>query len=97
MIELKLRSGHHTRVTLARTIAAIVQGGEYDEGPYMPNDRDDHWSIDLNGNNWWLSFVDDPTVIRITCRYQSAKNQAEEALAAWLCYRLRAEILPKCQ
>lgn len=97
MIELKLRSGKHERANLARSIAAIVQGREYDEGPYMPNDRDDHWSIDLNGNDWWLSFFDDPTIIRITYRYQSTDNQAEEALAAWLCFTLHAEILPKCQ
>lgn len=63
------------------------------EKPFMPNPgRHDHWSIDIQGNDYWLKFHDhDSALYTISCRYDYQVDSLK-AMAAYLAARFEHEV-----
>lgn len=79
------------RKWFATFLAGTIEGESLGFVPYQPNKTDDTYFIIDRNNDWRLSFFeDDPSSFEIKYRYQCAEVQAEEALAAWLKYRVNA-------
>jgi hypothetical protein len=59
--------------------------------PYMPNERNDFWTVDT-GNDWKLQFDEkDPRKFRVWHRYNNI--EAERAICGWLAFRLGGQVV----
>lgn len=83
---------HETRDALIGALSDTVDAGRSDMfTPYSVNDNTDlEWVLDA-ANNWRVVFNPaSPNRFAIHYRYQSVRSQGEEALAAWLGFKLGA-------
>lgn len=75
------------RREIAERLAVVIKGEKLDNVPYMPNEGDDsHWVLN-RGNDWFLTFSDDPERSRefeIRHRYQAPTQDFEGNFAWWL-------------
>lgn len=80
---------------LAATVGGRIDG-RFE--PYCPNKNDDRYWVFDEANNWRVTFPDgEDTVIDIRYRYQCETVRAEEALAAWLEFQVRATVKPNVE
>lgn len=97
-MKLKLHSFNTSetkdRKRIIEYITNIVNTKNKDFTPYKVNKFDEMlWILDSN-NNWSIFFREIPNnIIEIIYRYQCETVKAEEALSAWLCFALDAEII----
>jgi hypothetical protein len=94
MITLKVKSKIKP-AEFAAFLAATIDGNADNQYFHLTNTIDTmNYSVG-QGNDWWVKFEDDHKTFSLTYRYQCDTVKAEEALVAWLIYRLDAIIVEK--
>lgn len=84
------------RKRFAAKIALIVSMSDNgDDMPYMPQPGDSYrWSIDRNGNDFWLAFdATDNLRFTLSCRYAGEETEILAALANYVAHRLNCEVI----
>ena len=76
------------RVWFAKFLATTIDGGDGSPVYHQTNTGDDYHHGIGRGNDWWVRFEEDHSSFSLTYRYQCEAVQAEEALTAWLLFRL---------
>lgn len=82
------------RQNFVEMLSATIEGRLHGRfKPYCPNAPYTlFWVLD-SGNNWWITFDENnENAFEIKYRYQCDDVKAEEALAAWLAYRVKSYV-----
>lgn len=82
------------RKNFAQFLANTINADGRPFEPYLLNPSDNMEYVVDRGNNWFLTFNSkNASEFKLTYRYQCETVKAEEALAEWLKFRIKATVL----